>query len=318
MRFDSPIEWPNGSRCAVLVSVDLDAELVWLQFDASTKDRPKTLSIGEYGPLRGVPRVLDVLENEGVRSTWMVPGANAVKYAPVVRAVAERGHEIGNHGYYHENFGLLSREEQRTTLLRANEAIEQACGRRPTGFRTPAGDMTAELNGLLLELGFTYSSSMRGDDRPYMVEINDETTPLVEIPAHWELDDFPYFMFNYAPAFPVGQGRIAAYDEVLANWQADFDAYYDLGLCYVIMFHPQTIGTLGRIRLLEELISHMKSKESVWFATGSELADWWRQDGPPNSPGNPLMVLERARAEGRMGLLGANVKDAAAPGASAR
>lgn len=318
MRFDNPIKWPNGSRCAVLLSVDLDAELVWLQFDSSTKDRPKTLSIGEYGPLRGLPRVLDALENEGVKSTWMVPGANAVKYASEVRSVVERGHEIGNHGYFHENFGMLSRDEQRATLLRANDAIEQTCGQRPAGFRTPAGDMTAELNELLLELGFSYSSSMRGDDRPYMVEMNGETTQLVEIPAHWELDDFPYFMFNYLPAFPAGQGRIASYDEVLSNWRMDFDGYYDMGLCYVIMFHPQTIGTPGRIQLLEELISYMKSKENVWFATGCELADWWRREGPPNSPGNPLTVLERARAQGRLGLVDANVQDSAAPSASSR
>lgn len=299
MRFDRPIEWPNGNRCAVLVSVDLDAELFWLQLDNSSKDRPKTLSIGEYGARRGAGRVLDALDDAGIKSTWMVPGANAAKYSWLVRSAAERGHEVGNHGYHHENFGLMRRDEQRDTLLRANEAIERSCGQRPVGFRTPAGDMTAELNGLLLELGFSYSSSMRGDDRPYLVAVNGETTRLVEIPAHWELDDFPYFMFNYAPPFPAGQGRIASYSEVLASWRAEFDAYHELGLCFVIMFHPQAIGTPGRIQLLEELLSYMKSKDGVWFATGAELAEWWRQSGPRNDPGNPIEVLERALADGR-------------------
>lgn len=311
MRFDTPIKWPTGKRCAVLISVDFDAELFWLQLDKSSKDRPKTLSIGEYGARRGAGRVLDALDKADVRSTWMIPGANAVTYPGVLRSIAERGHEVGNHGYYHENFGLMGRDEQRDTLLRANEAIEESCGQRPVGFRTPAGDMTAELSGLLLELGFNYSSSMRGDDRPYFVAVNGEATPLVEIPAHWELDDFPYFMFNYAPAFPAGQGRIASYSDVLASWQAEFDAYYELGLCYVIMFHPQTIGTPGRIQLLEELLSYMKKKDGVWFATGAELAEWWRQADRKNDPGDPMQVLERALADGRVSV---NHNSAAATG----
>jgi peptidoglycan/xylan/chitin deacetylase (PgdA/CDA1 family) len=297
MRFDSPIQWPNGARCAVMLTFDLDAELVWLDMDPGNKDRPKTLSIGEYGPRRGVDRILDVLDRNGLRTSWMVPGLNAGNYEAAVRAVAEAGHEVGNHGYHHENFGLLSREQQRDVLLRANEALEKVTGTRPIGYRTPAGDMTADTPELLVELGFTWSSSTRGDDRPYFVEIDDKPSELVEIAAHWELDDFPYFMFNYFPPFPAGQGRIASYSQVLGIWKTEFDAYYDMGLCFVVMFHPQTIGTPGRIQLLEELIAHIKSKEGVWFATGAEVADWWRKLGRPNDPGSPAHVFAHARRD---------------------
>jgi peptidoglycan/xylan/chitin deacetylase (PgdA/CDA1 family) len=295
MRFDSRIRWPNRARCAVVISVDFDAELVWRSMDSANAGRPRTLSQGAYGARRGVGRVLDVLEKHGIASTWMVPGENAVRYPQAVRAVAAAGHELGNHGYLHENFGLLRTAEQREVLERANAAIEDVTGIRPLGFRTPAGDNTDDTSRLLVELGFTWSSCMRGDDRPSFVEIDGGVTEMVEIPAHWELDDFPYFMYNDDPPFPAGQGRIASYSQVLELWKREFAGYYDLGLCFVIMFHPQTIGTPGRIRLLDELLTHVLSHSNVWFATCGQVADWWRELARPNEEGNPAAVLAQHR-----------------------
>jgi peptidoglycan/xylan/chitin deacetylase (PgdA/CDA1 family) len=276
MRFDERIAWPNDAKTAVSITVDVDAELIWLDMDPGNVDRPKTLSMGQYGPKRGIPRILDVLDRFSVRATFFVPGRTAELYAQEIGEVAARGHEIGCHGHEHENFGLLSEAQQREVFEKSLAAIEKVCGVRPKGYRTPAGDKTAATDKLLQELGFTYSSSMRGDDRPYFIEIDGEATDLVEMPAHWELDDFPYFAFNYFPPFPAGQGRIAGYDDVLGIWQDEFDGYYKYGLNYMIMFHPQTIGTPGRIGLLEELLAYVTRKPDVWFCTGSELADFWR------------------------------------------
>jgi len=45
-----------------------------------------------------------------------------------------------------------------------------------------------------------------------------------------------------------------------------------------VMMHPQVIGKPGRAMMLEKLIQHIKSYPDVWFATGSQVADWWRQN----------------------------------------
>lgn len=279
-----------------MLTFDVDADTIWRTFDPSVARRPKTLSIGEYGPRRGVPRILDLLDRHGVRGSWMVPGLTAENWPDAVRDIASAGHEIGNHGHLHENFAGLDLTQQRDVLLRSNDILEKLTGSRPIGYRTPAGDMIPETPGLLAELGFRWSSSMRGDDRPSFLLAEGKPTDVVEIPAHWELDDFPQFMFNYQPAFPEGQCRIASYADVLETWRSEFDAYYDLGLCYVIMFHPQAIGTPGRIALLDELIGHVTSRPGVWVATGAEVADWWREAGVANEPGNPEEVFSRGRA----------------------
>jgi peptidoglycan/xylan/chitin deacetylase (PgdA/CDA1 family) len=181
--------------------------------------------------------------------------------------------------------------------MRANAVLEDFTGSPISGYRTPAGDMTSDTIELLLELDFKWSSSTRGDDRPYFIERDGQPTSMVEIPAHWELDDFPYFMYSDDPPFPAGQGRISSYSSVADAWKAEFDAYYDEGLCFTVMFHPQTIGTPGRIGILDELLTHIKSRPDAWITTGSEVADWWRARDAANDQGHPAVVFERARKQ---------------------
>ena len=42
------------------------------------------------------------------------------------------------------------------------------------------------------------------------------------------------------------------------------------------MSHPQVIGPPGRIQILDHLLREITSKEDVWVATGTEIADWYR------------------------------------------
>ncbi len=282
MSLDTAVRWPNGARCAVMLTFDVDAEYVWLGMDPGTIDQPSVLSIGRFGPERGIERVLDVLERYGVRATFMVPGRVAELYPGQIKEVVRRGHEIGHHGYEHENYGVLDREQQREVFLKGIDALVRVTGQRPYGWRTPMGQMTADTIRLLHELEFTWTSFMRGDDRPYFLELEGEQTSLVEIPAHWELDDFPYFIYSFDPPFPRGQSRIASYEDVFGIWTSEFDGYYKYGLCYVPMFHPQCIGSPGRIHLLERLLRYITDHPGVWFAIGSEVASFWRESGCSN------------------------------------
>lgn len=290
--------WPKGYRSAAMITFDYDAQFVWADLDETVHERLGVLSNGQYGPTRGAARCLDLLDKHSIRSSWMIPGMTAATYPDQIQAIAERGHELGNHGWAHENFGDLSTEQQRDLLTRTNDAVEKLTGQRPKGFRTPAGELRPDTLRLLNELGFRWGSSTRSDDRPYFVSIDGEMTDVVEIPPHWDLDDFPLFMYNESePAFPHGQPRIASYESTLADWKLEFDSYREEGLCYVIMFHPHCIGTPGRIQLLDELLAHIRHYDDVWVTTGGEVADWWRQQGFKNDPGNPDQVFEHIYAK---------------------
>ncbi|SDZ21593.1 Polysaccharide deacetylase [Saccharopolyspora shandongensis] len=285
--------WPRGRQCAVAVTVDFDGDLALLSADPSLESREKTLSQFRYGATRGVDRLLALFADLDVPTTWFVPGANAREHRELVERVHAAGHEIGNHGFAHEDFDRLDLAGQLSAIEAGQEALAGVAGARPRGFRVPQGDFARGLLEALAAVGIDWSSSWRGDDLPYV-----HPAGPVEIPLHHELEDAPYFVFNLDPPMPAGQCRIAGYADVLDNWWREFQAYQRFGLCYVLRLHPEVSGTPGRIGLVRELLQRIRATGGVWFATGSEIADWWRANHTVNEPGHPADVFARLTGGG--------------------
>jgi peptidoglycan/xylan/chitin deacetylase (PgdA/CDA1 family) len=274
---EAETRWPNAARAAVLVTVDFDAELFWLRLDPSVAKRPSTRSIGEAGALLGTPRVLAALRAAGVSATWFVCSDLVERYRNVLEDVVADGHCVASRGPGLVDFAASTPSEQREALERSRDQLQGLVSAAPTGFRPP-GDISDRTIMLLSETGYRWSSVTRGDDLPVFLFGSDrrDGDSIVDIPRSWDLDDASRFLFNYEPPYPAGQGRIAPYEAVLEDWKAEFDAVADLGRCYVLSLEPQSIGTPGRIGLLEELLAHIASRTDVWIATGDEMNDWWR------------------------------------------
>ena len=262
--------WPNGKKCAVVVTLNLNAELFWLQIDPSCIHMPKTLSLGQYGMTRGLDRVLDILDDHRIKATCFVPGWVAEHYTEKVMDAKKRGHEIAALGYHHENMALLSEEEQDAAFQKSIAALRDCCGVTPRGFRSPEGELTLDTLRIAKKYGMDYSSNLCDDDRPYFKDLGSGQS-IMELPIHWVNYDLPYFAFNYHPAFPAGQGRIANYTGVLNNWKDEFSGCYEYGLCYVLQLDPSAIGSPGRISMLEDLLAFIQGHENVWFATAEEI-----------------------------------------------
>lgn len=268
MKLERP-KWPERKKCSAMITINLNAELFWLQLDPTCVDMPKTLSLGQYGMTRGVDRILDILEERGIRATFFTPGWVAEQYPDKLKKIVEKGHEIAALGYHHEHMALLSEETQELAIRKGIHAIEDVCGITPKGFRSPEGELTLDTLRIARRNGLVYSSNLCDDDRPYWRNLGDGE--MLEIPIHWVNYDLPYFAFNYHPAFPAGQGRIANYTGVLNNWKDEFYGCYTYGLCYVLQLDPAAIGAPGRIGLLEELLDYIDTFEGVWWTTGAEM-----------------------------------------------
>lgn len=271
MKLERP-KWPENKKCSAMITINLNAELFWLQLDPTCKDMPKTLSLGQYGMTRGVDRILEVLEERGIRATFFTPGWVAEQYPDKLKAIVEKGHEIAALGYRHEHMALLSEEEQESAIKKGIQAIEKVCGVTPKGFRSPEGELTLDTLRIAKKNGLVYSSNLCDDDRPYWKDLGEDK--ILEIPIHWVNYDLPYFAFNYHPAFPAGQGRIANYTGVLNNWKDEFFGCHEYGLCYVLQLDPAAIGAPGRIGLLEELLDYIETFDGVWWTTGEEMYEY--------------------------------------------
>jgi peptidoglycan/xylan/chitin deacetylase (PgdA/CDA1 family) len=268
--------WPDGCRCAAMLCFDVDGETTALGEDPSLANRRTLMSQCEYGPRVGVPRLLGLLDHLGVPATFFIPGFIAEAHPRMTRAIVERGHEVGLHGYLHERLAGLSEREEEAILVRTIGLLERLTGTRPAGYRAPWFETNPWTAGLLARHGLAYCASEMGDDVPYR-----HANGLVEIPGQWLLEDWEQFAFNADPAWGFIPENCA---KVFDLWWREFEAMHDFGCCFVLTLHPWLSGRPSRVRLLEDLVLAMRAKGGVWFARGRELADFVR--------GNPGARLE--------------------------
>jgi peptidoglycan-N-acetylglucosamine deacetylase len=274
-------------RLSVCLTFDFDAMSVWI---AST-DNPATISRGEFGAV-AVPRILDLLARHNAPSTFFIPGHTALAYPDHVRNIRDAGHEIGHHGWVHENPAGFDRDGERAVFERGLEALDRAAGVRPQGYRSPAADFSVNTIDVLVEYGMRYDSSCSGSDfTPYYLRRGDrwsKTGPyefgqpadLVELPFSWILDDFPHFEFEVG--WSTEQSPPSTVREI---WQAEFDYAYAHcpGGVYVLTMHPQVIGRGSRITMLEQFLAYMGEHDGVQFEPMIRYAERWRAGNPLES-----------------------------------
>jgi peptidoglycan/xylan/chitin deacetylase (PgdA/CDA1 family) len=276
-----------AKNVVVCLSFDFDAISLWLGgFRARSLS---AISRGEFGRV-GAARLLAMLREWGVPSTWFVPGHSAETFPEIARQIAADGHEIGNHGYFHSH--PKSPEDEEQILVRGNDALMRVTGKRPVGYRSPGAGLSFNMVGLLLKHGFSYDTSLMSDDfTPHYMRVGDaapedgpyqfgKPVDVVEIPFTWGLDDFP--AFEYVTSRAGIQQGLSSPEAVYEIWSGDFDYLYDrLGEgIYTLTMHPQVIGRGHRLLMLEKLMHHIRRQPGVSFARMSEVASEFRKNHP--------------------------------------
>ncbi|MGH3359843.1 MAG: polysaccharide deacetylase family protein [Nocardioidaceae bacterium] len=263
------LTWPEGYRAAASFSFDVDAETSVLSTDPGGHRRMSLMSHQSYGPLVGVPRILEILARQEVTATFFVPGFTADTYPDVVRRIIDEGHEIGHHGYLHEPMQGISRETEARYLGRGLEALERL-GVRPVGYRAPWWEMNWHTPDLLIDRGFVYDSSLLNGDAPYRLAGGDAGRDLVEIPVDWTLDDWEQYAFF--PGF-TGTGLIESPNKAYEMWLLEAEAHHANGSCFVLTNHPFISGRPSKAVALERLIADVKAMDGMWVAPLGEIAE---------------------------------------------
>ena len=238
----------------VSLSFDVDglAGLACRPAPGGWEQRLSGRSDAEFGLRRGVTRVLERLAAGAIDATFYVPGTVALAEPALITTIAQAGHEIAHHGHAHLPSDRLDPDGQRHEIEAGLDALVSVLGTRPRGYRSPAWELTPTTLELLGEHGFTYDSSLMGDDRPYRIG------ELIELPVHWSLDDAPYFA--YGPG--IAHSAPADADTVARAWIAEHDhaAHEQRHLTYTM--HPEIIARGHRITILERLIEHLHTNHT--------------------------------------------------------
>ena len=144
----------DTTRFPVLLTFDVDAELLWTSRDAKNWNRPIALSQGAYAYREGLPRVLNLLAKYGITCTFFVPGMIIERNRDAVQDIVTAGHEIAHHSYSHRWLEGMSEPEERDELEKTIDLIADLTGQRPAGYRAPAAEFTSNTMRLLLEYHF--------------------------------------------------------------------------------------------------------------------------------------------------------------------
>jgi allantoinase len=189
----------------------------------------------------------------------------------IVRACVELGWEILGHNETNSRWlNQMDAAEERESIARALGKIAALSGRRPKGWLGAGLAETWNTLDHLLDEGIEYVADWVSDDQPFYMDIGGRK--LVSIPYSYEINDSPFL-----------QTRNHTIDEFVTAIKRQFDTLYaegaQSGRVMAICLHPYLIGVPHRIKGLDDAVSYIAAHDGVWFATGSEIVEAWKQSG---------------------------------------
>jgi len=196
----------------------------------------------------GYPALFALLERTGVRATFFVEGWNGLHHPSAVREIVDRGHELGMHGWAHEQWNALDHATERALAARATAALTEAAGVAPRGFRAPGGGRTAHTERILIDLGYCYDASLGDGARPTRLP-----SGLAQVPFVWPAVDGFYYLARTPPADP---------HDVRDAWLAALRKTIERGGVFVTICHAFVTGVdAARVAALAAVIDAARAAE---------------------------------------------------------
>jgi peptidoglycan/xylan/chitin deacetylase (PgdA/CDA1 family) len=101
------------------------------------EDSTSDISRGLFAGTVGTQRLLKLFDKYKIKTTWFIPGHSLETFPQDMAAVRDAGHEIGLHGYSHENPADMTIEQQRDVLDKTYRMLTEFAGKPPRGSVAP-------------------------------------------------------------------------------------------------------------------------------------------------------------------------------------
>ena len=279
-----PLTWPDAKPVALSVCLhfdhwELDGDGL---YDPRFNDmvgghRPDylTQSWVEYGNRVGIFRILEALSRFPFKVTVAANGAACTNYPALVQRFLSPNYEFAGHGSDVNRMisSRMSEAEEESYIRTSLDAVEAACGRRPTGWFGSSFGESARTPALLAKQGVRYIVDWSNDEQPYSFDV--DGAPL-SVPACAELDDLEllYHRKILPDMYPAIMEQ--AFEKLVADGARS-------GRFLPLHIHPWVFGKPHTIRYLEQVLERLAKSDQVWHATVGEvqtfLADPGRRTG---------------------------------------
>ena len=271
------VELPNGARVAVWITPNVEhyhydkPAMSLTQMTASLKPDVLNYAWRDYGVRVGIWRIMDILQRQGFVATTAVNAEVCAQYPEIIEAGNSLGWEWMAHGPNNSMlFTGMPEEVERPIIAGTLDVLAKCLGKRPRGWLSPALTETDVTLDLLAEAGIEYVADWCNDEHPYTMKTRKGS--IVALPYTLEVGDIPVFLFN------GGSGQ--DFENMIVD---QFDQMYEEGATIPrflsIALHPFLVGHPFRARHLERALAHIRKRQDVWLATGSEILDWYNSSG---------------------------------------
>jgi peptidoglycan/xylan/chitin deacetylase (PgdA/CDA1 family) len=264
------ITWPNGAKIAVWVVPNIE----FYEFEPPPNPQrlpwarplPDVLAYShrDYGNRAGWWRMMEAMDNAGVRGSVSLNVALCEHHPEIIEACAKRGWEFFSHGIYNTRYTYgMSPDQERAIIEDSIETIRKWTGQNLSGWLAPALSNNTWTMDLLAECGIDYTCDLFHDDQPMPVKV--KSGRLISIPYSLEMNDIiVYNSYLYSPRH-YGEMIKRQFDQLHREGETS-------GTVMCIPLHPFLVGQPHRIDPFAEALQYIAKHDGVWLATGREIA----------------------------------------------
>jgi len=268
----SPIRWPSDARIAMSIVVAFEA----FSFVSHYRARPgppgepdqASLSYAEYGPKRGVWRLLELLDGAGLKASFHASGQAAKRWPLTLAEVHRRGHEIVGHGWTNDNLSqAFSEEKEHKDIHDTIAAITAAIGEKPVGWSSPGSQGSpSKFRVLIEESDVRWIGDDASDDVPFIRKV--EGKSIVMMPRNnFPANDLQLWLTPHNPPSVYFESFKDAFDVLYEEGTAGSPKWIEMAIHCHIGARP------GLIKSIRRVIDYAKQHEKVWFARRRDIAD---------------------------------------------
>jgi len=273
-----PLKLPGGSRMVVwtIVNVeewDIDQTMPRTVLTPPAGGSPMpdipNWAWHEYGNRVGFWRMLEVLDNLGIKAVLAINGTAVTAYEPIARAALERGWEFMGHGYTQRNMQKV--ENEAADIAKTTEVIKAFTGRRPRGWLGPGLTETWETPDSLVEAGYEYVCDWVLDDQP--VVLKTRTKPIVNVPYTQECNDVAMMLIQHHSAIEYFRRAMDQFEQIYADSA-------NSARIMALVVHPYIMGVPHRLKYYRRALEEIRAHKDVVFWTGEQILDWYLRERP--------------------------------------
>jgi peptidoglycan/xylan/chitin deacetylase (PgdA/CDA1 family) len=227
-----------------------------------------SLSYADYGWKSGVWRLLDLLDEVGLKASMSTNGLAAERHPDAVRTAAEAGHEIVGHGWVND---ILMQdddpEEEVAEIRRCTHALTEAAGVRPVGWTSPGSRGSKNTLAFLRAADYLWNGDDASDDLPFVRDT--AHGPMVVMPrVNIPQNDLIMWMRPNNPPSILLDGFKETFDQLYAEGQAGCPKWIEMTL------HCHMAGRPTLVPTIRQCIAYAQRHEGVWYARKRDIAEW--------------------------------------------